>query len=333
MPPRNVEYLPTSEETELNEVEAVVQAPPEAKRPPMVIVWTNVAWMSYIHLAGLYGLYLFFYCEYKTWAFTFLWYFLNAFGITAGAHRLWSHRSYKAKLPFRTFLMLCNSIAFQNDIIEWSRDHRVHHKYSETEADPHNAKRGFFFAHCGWLLCRKHPDVKAKGKQIDMSDLHADPVCAFQRKYYFPLVITCSFILPTVLPWYFWGESLWNAFFVCGWFRLVFALNITWFVNSAAHMWGNKPYDRHINPAENFFVTFGAIGEGFHNYHHTFPMDYNTSEFGWHVNATSLVIDFMALIGQVYDRKTMSHEAVFGRKKRTGDGSSGFGVMEPPKSD
>lgn len=70
----------------------------------------------------------------------------------------------------------------QNDIIEWARDHRVHHKFSESDADPHNAKRGFFFSHIGWLLVRKHPDVKTKGKQLDISDLLADPVLRFQRK-------------------------------------------------------------------------------------------------------------------------------------------------------
>ena len=58
----------------------------------------------------------------------------------------------------------------------------MHHKYSETDADPHNAKRGFFFAHIGWLLVKKHPDVKAKGQHLDLSDLHADPVLRFQRK-------------------------------------------------------------------------------------------------------------------------------------------------------
>ena len=73
--------------------------------------------------------------------------------------------------------------AWQNDIIEWSRDHRLHHKYSETDADPHNALRGFFFSHCGWLMVRKHPEVKEKGKQIDMTDLLSDPVCTVQRKW------------------------------------------------------------------------------------------------------------------------------------------------------
>lgn len=59
----------------------------------------------------------------------------------------------------------------------------MHHKYSETDADPHNAKRGFFFAHIGWLLCKKHHQVKEKGKGIDLSDLYNDPILAFQKKY------------------------------------------------------------------------------------------------------------------------------------------------------
>lgn len=63
------------------------------------------------------------------------------------------------------------------------RDHRVHHKFSETDGDPHNAKRGFFFAHMGWLLCKKHPHVRSKGKVVDMSDLEQDPVVMFQKKW------------------------------------------------------------------------------------------------------------------------------------------------------
>lgn len=70
----------------------------------------------------------------------------------------------------------------QNDIFEWARDHRVHHKFSETDADPHNAKRGFFFSHIGWLLVRKHPDVIEKGRKLDLSDLKADKVVMFQRR-------------------------------------------------------------------------------------------------------------------------------------------------------
>ena len=63
------------------------------------------------------------------------------------------------------------------------RDHRQHHKFSDTDADPHNANRGFFFSHVGWLLSRKHPKVIEYGKKIDMSDLEADPWIMFQKKY------------------------------------------------------------------------------------------------------------------------------------------------------
>jgi len=70
----------------------------------------------------------------------------------------------------------------QNSVLIWARDHRQHHKYSDTDADPHNSTRGFFFSHCGWLLMRKHPDVIAKGKTIDISDLEADPIVMFYSK-------------------------------------------------------------------------------------------------------------------------------------------------------
>lgn len=106
----------------------------------------------------------------------------GAFGITAGAHRLWAHKSYKAKWPLKCILVLANLIAFQNSIYEWVRDHRVHHKYTDTNADPHNSMRGFFFSHIGWLMLRKHPDIKRFGSKIDMSDLENDSFVMFQKK-------------------------------------------------------------------------------------------------------------------------------------------------------
>lgn len=66
---------------------------------------------------------------------------ISGLGITAGAHRLWAHRSYKARFPLRVILMVFNLIAFQDSVLDWARDHRVHHKFSETDADPHNATR------------------------------------------------------------------------------------------------------------------------------------------------------------------------------------------------
>jgi stearoyl-CoA desaturase (delta-9 desaturase) len=218
-------------------------------------------------------------------------------------------------------LTFCNTLAFEDSVIDWARDHRVHHKFSETDADPHNAKRGFFFSHVGWLLCRKHPQVKEKGKQIDLSDLWADPILRFQKKYYNFLMPLISFVMPTVVPMYFWNETFGNAFCV-NLFRYALTLNATWLVNSAAHMWGDKPYDRFINPAENLVVAVLALGEGWHNYHHTFPWDYKTSELGkYSVNFSAALIDFFAKIGWAYELKTVSEEMIKKRVLRTGDGS------------
>ncbi|XP_020778926.2 acyl-CoA desaturase [Boleophthalmus pectinirostris] len=293
----------------------------EGPKPPLNLVWKNVFLMGMLHLGALYGLFLIPAASTNTLLWTVVCYVISALGITAGAHRLWSHRSYKASLPLRIFLGVANSMAFQNDIFEWARDHRVHHKYSESDADPHNAKRGFFFAHIGWLLVRKHPDVIEKGSKLELKDLTSDPVVRFQRKYYKPSVVIMCFLVPTLVPWYFWGESLWVSYFVPSLLRYTVVLNATWLVNSAAHMWGNRPYDKHINPRENKFVAFSAIGEGFHNYHHTFPYDYATSEFGCRVNLTTAFIDLMCWLGLASDPKRVSRELINSRIQRTGDGS------------
>ena len=170
----------------------------------------------------------------------------------------------------------------------------------------------------GWLMCRKHPDVTRKGKTIDLADLKADPVIMFQHRHYYFLVTVFGFMFPSLAPWYFWNEDMWLSF-VMAMSRYVTILHVTWLVNSAAHLWGHRPYDASISPAENMFVAFVRGGEGFHNYHHTFPQDYSTSEWRYSLNWTTLFIDCMALVGQAYDRKTISKETVRKRMLRTGE--------------
>ncbi|XP_024938272.1 acyl-CoA Delta(11) desaturase isoform X2 [Cephus cinctus] len=302
------------------------------------IVWRNVIIFAYLHLASLYGIYLAITsAKLMTLIFAFALYQCSGLGITAGAHRLWAHRSYKAKWQLRLILTVFNTLAFQDSAIDWARDHRVHHKYSETDADPHNAKRGFFFAHVGWLLCRKHPDVKEKGEGIDMSDLESDPILAFQRKYYIYLMPVICFMLPTVIPVYLWNETWTNAYFIPAILRYTFTLNMTWLVNSAAHLFGGKPYDKFINPAENKSVAIVALGEGWHNYHHVFPWDYKTAELGnYRYNLTTAFIDFFARIGWAYDLKSVSSDMVRRRVERTGDGSHevwGWGDKDQPQEE
>ena len=152
-----------------------------------------------------------------------------------------------------------------------------------------------------------------------MSDIQQDPVVQFQCRYYYKLSLIFSIIVPTLIPWLCWGEDPVKAMMFVGFLRYVYSLHATWLVNSAAHLWGQRPYDRKMNPAENLFVTLFALGEGFHNYHHTFPYDYATSEWGPSFNITTCFIDFFAAIGWAYDRKQVSQEAIARVKQRKGE--------------
>ncbi|KAK3911752.1 Acyl-CoA desaturase 1 [Frankliniella fusca] len=285
-------------------------------------VWHNIVLIFLTHFLALWST-----CTYigdidrKTVLFCVLLGGIGGIGVTAGCHRMWSHRAYKAKLPLRVLLALSFSVAGQNSILEWVRDHRVHHKFTETDADPHNVKRGFFFAHVGWLMQRKHPDVLRQGRKVDMSDVEADPVVQWHEKYFLPLKILLCFIVPTLIPVYCWNEKWHISFFSTAVVRYVCLLNFTWLVNSAAHMFGDKPFDKRINPAENKFVSFLALGEGWHNYHHVFPWDYKTSEYSYYFNVTTFWIDLFARLGLAYDLKTATPDMVRKVALKHGDGT------------
>ncbi|UYV77570.1 SCD [Cordylochernes scorpioides] len=206
-----------------------------------------------------------------------------------------------------------------NDIYIWVRDHRVHHKFVDTDADPHNIQRGFFFAHMGWLLCKKHPDVIEKGKTVDMSDILADPIANFQRKYFKSLVFLVSFVIPTLFGVYVLEESLVMSFCFLVMARYVISLHATWTVNSLAHYTGYQTFDASQEARENLLVSILTSGEGWHNYHHVFPWDYSTSELGYYYNLTKLFIDLMAKIGQAYDLRSATTVQI-DRKKLQGDG-------------
>ena len=173
----------------------------------------------------------------------------------------------------------------------------------------------------GWLCVRKHPDVISKGSKISLADLEADPIVMFQHKHYIPSMLIGCFLVPSVLPYLLWNESLWTGYVVAV-LRYVCVLHGTWLVNSLAHIWGDRPYDVNIHPSENKLVSFFAVGEGFHNYHHTFPHDYSASEWRYSLNLTTAFIDAMALVGQAYDRRSMSQETVERRIERTGPGAA-----------
>jgi len=292
---------------------------------PMII------YVSLVHAVAAAGVLRLRDCSAETLLFAFLLWPISGFGITVGVHRLWSHRSYTASFPLRAFLMFCNSIANQGSIFHWARDHRVHHKFSETDADPHNATRGFFFAHMGWLFVKKHPDIVKAGREIDFSDLKEDPLVMFQKKLDPWFALYCCFVLPAQIASKYWGEDFWNGFFVAGGLRYIVVLHFTWLVNSAAHLYGDHPYDVLSYPSENPFVSFCSVGEGWHNWHHKYPFDYAASEFGIssQFNPSKLFIDIMAKLGLASDRKRGTAAWTMGRSRRDRDLANGVPLPKP----
>ncbi|CAD5220076.1 unnamed protein product [Bursaphelenchus okinawaensis] len=284
------------------------------------IVWRNVILFTLLHVGAFVGLYQFiFLAKWQTMIFSVLMYMLGGMGITIGAHRLWSHKSFKATMPFQFFLMLANTLAFQNDVIEWSRDHRCHHKWTDTDADPHNTNRGFFFSHMGWLLMRKHPKITEMGKKLDLSDLYANPILVFQKNHFLTLSLLITALLPTAIPVYFWGEKAYVAFYCAVVLRYTWTLHATWFINSVAHMFGYKPYDKNLTSVESVWTSVAALGEGGHNYHHTFPQDYRASEMSYLFNWSRYVIDTFAKIGWAYDLKVVDEVTIARQCEKHGD--------------
>ena len=257
-----------------------------------------------LHIFGVVGFVRLFQYSWINWIEIYALWQISGLGITAGAHRLWAHRSYKARMPLRVVLMILNSIANEGPILWWAKDHRVHHKCSDTEADPHNIQNGFMFAHCGWLFASKTKALYEASATLDYSDLTDDPVVMFQHRMPVAWFIFWGYIAPSIYGYYRIGHAA-DAFFIYGALRWVCSLNATWCVNSVAHTFGDRPY-RDIPPAQNFLTSVLAVGEGWHNYHHTYPFDYKTAELPWFVeiNLTTLFIDTMAFVDQAYDLKT-----------------------------
>ncbi|CAG2163155.1 unnamed protein product [Oppiella nova] len=295
---------------------------------PSQFKWFNIFWLVLIHVVAVYAY------GYAMWfpmnMFTIIWTVVLAcgsgFGASAGSHRLWAHRAFKARWPLKLFLVITETMAVNGSCFSYARDHRNHHKFVDTNADPKNARRGFFFAHIGWWCVKKNPDVIKCGQKLTHKDLLEDTLVMFQHRFYYPMVVVWGVLFPVLVPYYGWGEDLLTAFLVCNVLRVVITLHHLFTVNSIAHIigmsfCGKRPYDKGIGPTESKLTMYLSLGEGSHNYHHSFPMDYaNCEKKWWEVfNPSTLFIDICEKLGLAYDLKKPSHQVIQGVIQRKGD--------------
>lgn len=191
--------------------------------------------------------------------------------ITAGYHRLWSHKTYEAHWSLRLIYALGGAFALQNSALHWSSDHRIHHKHvDKNDVDPYSANKGFWFSHIGWMLRDYQPERYADYGNV--RDLQKDKIVMWQHKNYLLLTILMNFGVPILIGLYF-GDIL-SSILLVGFLRLVLSHHTTFFINSLAHIWGKQTYTDKNTARDNGVLAFFTFGEGYHNFHHIFENDY-----------------------------------------------------------
>jgi len=209
------------------------------------INWLNVLILFGNPLITIYGLVNYYErITGKVIGLMIFYYFFTGLGITAGYHRYWSHRCFQASLLVRLLLLCGGSGALEGSIKWWCSGHRIHHRYTDTKFDPYNVKKGFFWAHMGWMLQLPDPAYRIR---VDISDLTSSSLVRFQHKHYLWIGPLWAYVIPTFLGWLICGDCAVGYFFI-GALRLQFVHHSTFCVNSVAHYMGEQTYDDAVTP-------------------------------------------------------------------------------------
>lgn len=272
--------------------------------PKASLNWANVVFFSTLPLIAVVGTTLL--CIYtavpwQTWALAVSFMILTGLSITAGYHRLFAHRTYLAAFPLRLALLFLGAAAFQGSALTWCTDHRKHHRYTDTDQDPYNVKKGFWYAHIGWLfyLGSKKHDFS------NVQDLMGDELILFQNKYYLPIAILMGFILPAAIS-SLWGDPL-GGLIIAGALRMTINHHSTFTVNSVCHYFGKMTYSNKVSARDNWLISLFTYGEGFHNFHHQFPGDYRNGIRLYHYDPTKWLIKFFSYIKLTHNLKQVSN--------------------------
>jgi len=195
-------------------------------------------------------------------------FFATGLSITAGYHRHFAHVSYKAHPIVRFFYLIFGACALQNSALNWASDHRMHHKYTDTDLDPYNAGMGFWSSHIGWIFYQTPTDRP----MTNVGDLQRDKWVRWQHAYHWQIAMVVGVGLPFLIGLAIgrpMGGIIWGGFV-----RVVFVHHMTFFINSLAHMSGSQTYSRSDTSRDSWWLAFLTNGEGYHNFHHRFPSDY-----------------------------------------------------------
>ena len=227
--------------------------------------------------------------------------------ITLGYHRLFSHLTFKASWPVKFYTLLFGAAAFEGSALEWSADHRRHHKFVDHEEDPYDISKGLFHAHIGWLLFRTGPDTPLTW----VPDLQKDRLAVWQHRHYVPIAITVAFALPAAIGWAWGGPvAALGAFLIAGVARVVVVHHMTFCINSLCHWIGDRPYSSDCTARDSILMAVCTFGEGYHNFHHEFQHDYRNGVKPWQFDPTKWTIWLLSKVGLVRGLRTVPEEKI-----------------------
>lgn len=281
--------------------------PSKPKRP---IVWGNVAFLTLLPLATAVAVPWYVLTRGATWAEIAaclgMW-ALTGLSVTAGYHRLFTHRAYEAPAPVRAVFAVVGAAAYENSVISWAAAHRYHHRHVDSDDDPYNAREGFWYSHVGWIMIEgpKHDDTD------NVPDLWKDPILRWQHRH--PILIGTVFNLATTVALGLLTGRMLGMFVFALLLRLVMTQHFTFLINSAAHMWGSQPYSSAHSARDNWLLSFFTFGEGYHNYHHSFQADYRNGPRLYNWDPSKWLIWMLARLGLASNLRRSPLDVTLGR--------------------
>lgn len=243
----------------------------------------------------------------------FFFYFASGLSITAGYHRLFSHRTHKGEWPLRLFYALFGAAAFQNSAIKWCSDHRRHHLKTDEDEDPYSVTDGFVWAHIGWVMVDQGDEIV---EHVD--DLQADKILAWQDRHIFLIGFLVGIVLPGLVGFALLGNihGLLGGMIYGGFLRVVVVHHATFLINSAAHTWGTQPYSTANTSKDSPLLSFFTFGEGYHNFHHTFQADYRNGHRWYHWDPSKWLIQSASWFGLTKDLHKIPDKSIESRRMK-----------------
>lgn len=213
-------------------------------------------------------------------------YYLRMFGITAGYHRYFAHRTYKLGRVAQFLLAVLAESSAQKGVLWWASHHRHHHKHSDDPNDVHSPKQsGFWYSHVGWILDNKWDATN----YASIPDLTRYPELVFiDRWHLLPPVAYATAIFAL-----FGFHGLVWGFFI----STVVLWHGTFTINSLSHVYGRRVYATSDTSRNNWMLALLTMGEGWHNNHHHYQRSCAQGWRWYEVDATYYVLKLAEFAG------------------------------------